>query len=85
MSDPIEDAIRATEPQGEIVQMQQINVTLGSTGRPVVLAIPSDISVDEILDLATWLTFAGGLRSHLAPKPSPLVVARGIPIIGRPQ
>jgi len=47
------DAAIAAAPQP--VAMRQIQVTISSTGRPAVLAIPADASEAELVELAGWL------------------------------
>ena len=55
--DPVAVAIAAAEgqQQGPEVQLRQINVTLSSSGRPAVVAIPVDASDFEFGELAGWL------------------------------
>jgi hypothetical protein len=86
MSDPIDGAIAATEGAGPTeVRLVQITVNLSSTGRPCHLAVPLDLTPLELLELTAWLAAPEGMRALLPTKPSPLVVARGIPTIPRAQ
>jgi hypothetical protein len=85
VNDPIDGAIAATDGGTVEVKLMQIQVTIGSTGRPLMMAVPVDLTMAELLEFATWVCNPEGLRSSLPQKPSPLVVARGIPQIGRPQ
>ena len=50
--DPIAAAIAAVDKP---VLLRQIQITIGSTGRPAVLAIPADASDAEIAELAGWM------------------------------
>ena len=51
--DLIADAIAAAEsPQA--VAMKQIQVTISSTGRPAIVAVPADASEAELVELAAW-------------------------------
>ena len=78
--DKIDDAIQKAAPVE--VKLVQIQVNIGSTGRPVMLAMPFDLSDRELLEFTSWVTSPDGLRAALPP-PSPLIVARGIPQIPR--
>jgi hypothetical protein len=49
------DAIDQVIAQSQSVAMQQINITIDSTKRPAILAIPQDITDGEIAELAGWL------------------------------
>lgn len=51
--DKIDQAIAEAElPQVEVIE---IPVTLSSSGRPAVLAIPKDATDAELVDLAGWM------------------------------
>lgn len=80
--DPIAAAIAATEAPVE-VKMHQINLTLGTTKRPVVLLVPEDMQPLEVFDLVSWLTNCAdgqGLSASLAQARGPqLVRAASIP------
>ena len=63
--DPVDQAIAATQ-QPEPMALQQVGpITITSTGRPAVLAVPPDLTDDELLELASWLLNPGGLRAML--------------------
>jgi hypothetical protein len=75
--DPIDDAIKATDPAPEPTLIQ-VPIVIASTGRPVVVLVPPDLSDAETIELAAYLLT--GLRPHIAASlgpPSPLIVARG--------
>lgn len=52
----MQEAPAAPTPPTPSVPMVQYQVTISSTGRPFVIAIPSDISDREILAAAAWVT-----------------------------
>ena len=52
--DPIDAAIAAAEEPAPVA-MTQLQVTISSTGRPAVIAIPDDATDGEIAELAGWL------------------------------
>lgn len=86
MSDPIDDAIIAAEAKPAIVKMHQIQVSLDySGGRPVVVAVPVDMTADERAEFAAWvLTPKDGLSAGLAAmneqvRPSGIQIARAMP------
>lgn len=60
--DPIDAAINAAA--APTVQMEQLQVTIASTGRPFVVAFPSDLTDAELLEIIGWQGTA--LRTHLA-------------------
>ncbi len=76
MNDQIDQAIAGAERQ---VSMVEIPLTLPS-GRPVVLAIPADITGLELINLVGWLTAdRGGLRETIEQMAAPrsrLIVPR---------
>lgn len=54
VADPIDAAIAAAaEP--EPVRMAQLQVTISSTGRPAMVAIPEDATDGELAELAGWM------------------------------
>ena len=59
--DPIDAAIAAADKP--TVQMEQLNVTIGSTGRPLVIAFPTDMTEPELLEVVGWMATA--LRGHV--------------------
>lgn len=62
--DPVADAIAATStPADNQVKMEQTTVTIASTGRPMIIAYPQDMSDEELLEVLAWM--AGPLRGHL--------------------
>lgn len=63
--DPVDAAIAATT-QPEPVQLQQVGpITIASTGRPAVIAVPTDLTDAELLELTSWLLNPTGLRAQL--------------------
>jgi hypothetical protein len=62
-SDQLDAAIAATEGQKAVVQMEQINVTIASTGRPFAIGIPMDMTEPELLEVIGWMST--NLRIHL--------------------
>lgn len=53
--DAIEQAIAATEQQPQTVQMAQVQIQLPPRGRPAMVAIPQDITVEEAYGLLATL------------------------------
>lgn len=83
MADKIKDAIAATQPRDDELVMAQQTVRIGSTGRPVILGYPEDLSDGELLELLGWMAI--GLRQALADRRAKSVlgriqVARSLPI-----
>lgn len=79
--DPIGQAIAATEPV-QRVDLVEIPLTLAPSNRPAILALPADLTGEELLQLITWLAAPkDGLRDHLyaLSQRTPLVVARSMP------
>ncbi len=80
MADPIDEAIAATE---QTVEMVTIPVTIGSTGRPVQLIIPRDITESELAELCGFmLTAMLGIARSIAADPmhGRIVHARKLPV-----
>jgi hypothetical protein len=77
-SDPVDDAIAATGAPRP-VEMENRKVIIGSTGRPVLIAHPVDMTDAELFELVGWLVVA--LRGELAARRSSgprLVLARPV-------
>ena len=65
LPDPVDAAIAAaSEPPP--VRLAQVQVTIASTGRPAVIAIPDDATDAEIAELCGWMltTLMGSLRER---------------------
>jgi hypothetical protein len=63
MADLIDQAIAAAaEPQ--TVQLIEVKVQISSTGRPVIMAVPVDLTDAEIIELGAFVLV--GLRLHIA-------------------
>jgi hypothetical protein len=77
VSGPIDEAIAATEAQ---VQMMRIPVVIASTGRPAFVDLPTDITEGELAEFSGWLLTQVLAHIRARPAPSPIVVARGLPI-----
>jgi hypothetical protein len=75
--DPIGAAVAATEQQ---VQMEQMQVTISSTGRPFIVAFPTDMTDAELLEVIGWAGTT--LRGHLAANRAKTAGGR-IQIVGR--
>ena len=60
------------------VVMDQVQVNIGSTGRPVMLAVPRDLTDAELFELVAWMANPDGLRASITPK-SAIISARTIP------
>jgi hypothetical protein len=60
--DPIDAAVEAVERPAQA--MEQTTVTISSTGRPVVIAWPPDMTDGELLEFVGWLST--NLRLELA-------------------
>lgn len=57
-ADRLDAAIAAEAAKPVEVAMQQINVTISSTGRPAIIVIPNDVSDSELAELAGWVLTA---------------------------
>jgi hypothetical protein len=56
LDDKVGPAIAAVEQAEQTVTMQQLPpITISSTGRPVLLSIPVDITDSEIAELCGWM------------------------------
>lgn len=79
ITDPVEAAISAVEQPS--VRMAQFQVTIASTGRPAMLAIPADASDGELAELAGWLLtqVMGSLRTERAKAAPRIAIARSMP------
>lgn len=77
--DPIAKAIDASEKPA--VVMAQVNVTIASTGRPVVLGVPQDMTESELFELVGWMatSLRTAVREQAGRRGPQLVVARGLP------
>lgn len=80
--DPIDAAIAAADQP--TVQMEQLTITISSTGRPFIITWPSDLSEAELFEVVGFLTT--GLRGEVikraakrADPASRLAIARAIP------
>lgn len=58
------------------LEMSQLQINLSSTGRPVMLAVPKDMTMGELLEFISWLTLADGFR---ATQQSPILAVRSLP------
>lgn len=80
--DPIDAAIEATEAPPAF-PMQQLDVTITSTGRPASVLLPVGVTDGELAEFAGWLlsTVLMGMRQQraAAANPSGLEVVRGMP------
>ena len=76
------DAIDAAiaEADKPTVQMEQLQVTISSTGRPFIVMFPSDMTDAELLEVIGWQGTA--LRGHLVEKRAKTAGGR-IHIVGR--
>lgn len=70
--DPVDEAIAATAQPG--VALRQVTVTISSTGRPFVVAIPQDMTESELLEAISWMSTQ--LRISLAQERSKLAGGR---------
>jgi hypothetical protein len=81
MNDQIDQAIRsiAPPPPAEAtLRMVEVPVQITSTGRPVILVLPADLTPAEIMDLTGWMLT--GLLTHLDDQAQPrLAIARSLP------
>ncbi|HEV8282337.1 MAG TPA: hypothetical protein VGQ02_10780 [Candidatus Limnocylindrales bacterium] len=76
MTDPIGKAIASSD---EIV-MQEIPVTIASTGRPAIINIPADCTDAELAELCGWMltqVLAHVRQGHATPA-SKIVIARAV-------
>lgn len=66
-ADPIGEAVTKTEAKSVEVRMYQQQMTLGTTGRPFVVAVPLDATTVELLDIIHWIASPeeGGLADRL--------------------
>jgi hypothetical protein len=65
-----------TEPPEQTL-VRQLTVTIESTQRPFILAVPPDLTDAEVLEIATWVVDPGGLREVLRPGPQNVVPFTG--------
>ena len=79
ITDPVEAAIGAVEKAA--VRMLQLRVTIASTGRPAMLAIPADASDAELAELAGWLLtqVMGSLRTERKKAAPRIAIAHSLP------
>lgn len=78
MNDPIDQAIAAAD--AKMPELIQVPVRISSTGRPVILAVPEDLTDVEVIELGSFILV--GLRRHIAAskqQASGIIVARGMP------
>ena len=70
-ADPVDAAIAAAE-QPASIPMRQFPVTIASTGRPAVVALPVDATDAEIAEVCGWILTAvmGTHRQERAQKPA---------------
>jgi hypothetical protein len=80
--DPIDAAVKATEPP--TVNMEQLTITISSTGRPFIVGWPTDLTESELFEVIGFLTT--GLRGEVlkraakrADPASRLTIARAMP------
>jgi len=59
--DALDEAIEGAAKRP--VEMEQVTVTIATTGRPVVIAFPSDMTDQELLEFMGWM--GQGLRLKL--------------------
>jgi hypothetical protein len=88
--DPLDAAIDAVEAAAvdapEPITLDQANLVLNSSGRPLIVAFPPDMSETEILDLMAWasVTLAAIMRTRRAAAAKPKIeIVRSMP--GRPS
>lgn len=74
-ADPIDAAIAAASAP-PLVTMRELRVTIASTGRPAIIAIPADASDGELAELAGWMLtqVLGALRAERAKGPRPRIL-----------
>jgi hypothetical protein len=79
MTDQIDKAIGAIAAEQEIV-MQQIPVTIASTGRPAIINIPADCTDAEPAELCGWLltSVLAHIRQRRETPASRIVIARAV-------
>jgi hypothetical protein len=67
VNDQLDQAIAAVPEK--VATLTEVRVQISSTGRPVVLLVPDDLSDVEIIELTSFVLI--GLRQHLASQASP--------------
>lgn len=80
--DPVDAAIAAAEAKPATIQMAQEQVTISSTGRPVILVFPPDLTDSELAELTGWMLT--GLRAKIAANRTPSPLSRLSAPDGRP-
>jgi len=78
MTDPIAAAIDSVEADPAWPPMTEIPVLISSTQRPCVLALPTDVTNQEIDEIAAWMLLnarAWIARQSATPR---IIVARGV-------
>ncbi len=53
--------------------LKQLTITIDSTQRPFVVAVPPDLSEAELLEIVSWMGNPNGLRQMLHPGPRIIV------------
>lgn len=77
--DPIDAALAAAEAPTQVAMVERM-VTISSTGRPVVVAYPQDVTDGELLEFVGWVgsRLLGELRAERLKKGG-LVIAGRLP------
>lgn len=73
--DKVAAAIAAVEEPKPVALIQQ-QVTIASTGRPAIIAVPADATDSELAELAGWMLTAlmGALRAQRAASPASRII-----------
>jgi hypothetical protein len=73
--DAVDQAIAAASEPAP-VQMIQVPVTIGSTGRPAQIIIPADATDSELAELCGWMltSVMGSLRAQRAAAPASRII-----------
>lgn len=71
MTDAIDRAIEATVEEEQTVTMCEVPIRISSTGRPVVIHVPVDLTDAELLELTAFLV--GGMRPWIAGRIGPRI------------
>lgn len=76
--DPVGQAIAGAGEPTHFPPMVEIPILITSTGRPAMIVLPADISVEEVGELAAWILTTA--RRHIAEdaRRSRIVVARDV-------
>ena len=82
MTEPQDPALPFAPPDAAYLRsLTQVAINCGSTGRAVMLAVPADLSITELVDVIGYLTAPTGLTVVLGDAAASSPIIRPRPII----